>query len=627
MVQITRKDSAGSARPSDHETVSGEGSIRPPAFELKALNKVYQRRRGEQVHAVENLSLSMPVGQVLGLLGPNGAGKTTTIKMLCGLVTPTSGRVLLSGYDVARERARAVQQIGAVLEGARNVYWSLSAWQNLLYFGRLKGLRRKEIAPRAEFLLRALDLWEQRHQVVSGFSRGMQQKVALAAALITDPPLLLLDEPTLGLDVQTARTVKEWVAQLAHEQGKSIVLTTHQLDLAQQLCDRVAIISRGKLVIDLPTPALLARFRQDLYEIRLGGSVAPAVLPWLDGFSVTFDEGVSRMRGPIPDQDRLYDLLAEFRARGLSLLAVEPIEPDLEDVFVQILGRINTMPSNTFLSSQEIPALRQVNRRGGPHVISTVRAALNEIQKSLWLLWKHGPVVLTEFVALAVFYPLLQFLVGNGTIAQVRVLPTLLAFLAYPLLFVMTFKFVGDLREEINSGTFEHLHLSPFAPAFLLASRLAVLALEGMMISLIIGVVMSWALGVSIPLRLAGVMPAALTIINILSFALLIGGLALTLPQAGIIVSLLNGLVFLLNGTMIPLEWYPAWIQTFARFLPTTLGIQVIEKTVLQQQSLAEIWADGSLLWLLLYTIGLALLGGLVFLLNDRHVMRKGISH
>lgn len=337
MFQMIRNKSLDRAGPPDQESTPKEDSPQPLAFELRALSKVYQRSKGMLVHAVDNLTLSLPVGQVLGLLGPNGAGKTTTIKMLCGLLTPTSGRVLLGGVDVARERSLAVQQIGAVLEGARNVYWSLSAWQNLLYFGRLKGLRRKEIAPRAEFLLRSLDLWERRHQVVSGFSRGMQQKVAIAAALITDPPLLLLDEPTLGLDVQTARTVKEWVAQLAHEQGKTIVLTTHQLTLAQELCDRVAIIRQGKLVTDLPTRELLARFRQNLYEIRLGGSVTPDASHLFDGFSLTSDEGGSRIRGAIPDQARLYDLLAACRAHGLPLLAVEPVEPDLEEIFVQIL--------------------------------------------------------------------------------------------------------------------------------------------------------------------------------------------------------------------------------------------------------------------------------------------------
>ncbi len=316
-------------------TTRGEGLVsvhqpnqapdgKPPAIDVTDLSKIYQRGKGAQVRAVDHLSLS-----------PNGAGKTTTIKMLCGLVTPTSGSVRLNGYDVARQRPMAVRQVGAVLEGARNVYWQLSAWQNLLYFGRLKGLPRTWIVPRAEDLLRSLDLWERRHQPVGGFSRGMQQKVAIAAALIADPPILLLDEPTLGLDVQTARTVKDWIALLAHEQGKTIVLTTHQLALAQELCDRVAIVHQGRLLTDLPVCELLARDRQETYEIRLGR--ASAATPWLEGFSVTSADGQSRIRGPIPDQDRLYDLLAHLRTQQVPLIAVEPIVPSLEDVFVQIL--------------------------------------------------------------------------------------------------------------------------------------------------------------------------------------------------------------------------------------------------------------------------------------------------
>ncbi len=310
----------------------------PLAIEIAALSKVYHRGKGAQVRAVDTLSLAVPAGQVVAFLGPNGAGKTTTIKMLGGLVTPTSGQVHLNGFDVGRERAMAVRQIGAVLEGARNVYWSLSAWQNLLYFGRLKGLPGRLIAPRAERLLRSLDLWERRHQAVGGFSRGMQQKVAIAAALIADPPILLLDEPTLGLDVQTARTVKDWLVQIAHEQGKTILLTTHQLALAQEVGDRVAIIHRGHLLADLPVRDLLNRFRQDLYEIRLGGPLDPeAGGAWLDGLTVTSADGESRIRGPIRDQARLYDLIEQLRARHLPLIAVEPVEPSLEDVFVKIL--------------------------------------------------------------------------------------------------------------------------------------------------------------------------------------------------------------------------------------------------------------------------------------------------
>src|SRR5712692_9903927 len=333
MFQTTRGNGLITAQQPNHTS-----DTRPFAFELTELSKIYGWGKGTMVRAVNDLNLSVPAGQVVGLLGPNGAGKTTTIKMMCGLVAPTSGRVLLSGYDVARERPMAVRQVGAVLEGARNVYWSLSSWQNLLYFGRLKGLPRRLIAPRAGSLLRSLDLWERRHQAVGSYSRGMQQKVAIAAAMISDPPILLLDEPTLGLDVQMARTVKDWIARLAHEQGKTVVLTTHQLALAQQLGDRIAIIDQGRLLTDLPVRALLDRFRQDTYEIRLGGPLAPSASPWLDGFSVTPSaDGGSSLRGPMPDQDRLYDLLEKLRAQQLPLLAVEPVEPTLEDVFVQIL--------------------------------------------------------------------------------------------------------------------------------------------------------------------------------------------------------------------------------------------------------------------------------------------------
>jgi ABC-2 type transport system ATP-binding protein len=330
---LTTKGEAASLSPQPNHA---PGSV-PPAIEITDLSKVYHRDKGTSVRAVDHLSLTIPAGQVVAFLGPNGAGKTTTIKMLGGLITPSSGQVRLNGYDVGRNRAMAVRQIGAVLEGARNVYWSLSAWQNLLYFGRLKGLPRKAIAPRAEQLLRSLDLWERRHQTVGGFSRGMQQKVAIAAALIADPPILLLDEPTLGLDVQAARMVKDWIRQIAHEQGKTILLTTHQLAMAQEVCDRVVMIHQGRLRADLPMSDLLKRFRQNLYEIRLGSLLDAGAGTWLDGLTVTSADGESRIRGPIPDQDRLYDLLTQIRAQHLPLLAVERVELNLEDIFVRIL--------------------------------------------------------------------------------------------------------------------------------------------------------------------------------------------------------------------------------------------------------------------------------------------------
>jgi ABC-2 type transport system ATP-binding protein len=224
--------------------------------------------------------------------------------MICGLVTPTAGTIRVGGWDLATQRGRAALQIGAVLEGSRNVYWPLTAWENLLYFGRLKGMRGAEIRPRAERLLRDLDLWQRRDETVGSYSRGMQQKVAVAAALIADPPILLLDEPTIGLDVESARTFQDWIAHLARDEGKTILLTTHQLHLAQELATRIAVIKEGEIIADLSTGELLSRYADGRYDVRIDGS---------------------------PDG------LAEALPPGTRLVSVEKTQPTLEDVFIRLL--------------------------------------------------------------------------------------------------------------------------------------------------------------------------------------------------------------------------------------------------------------------------------------------------
>lgn len=305
------------------------------AINIQGLCKTYNLKKTAPVKAVDNLKLSVPTGQILGFLGPNGAGKTTTIKMMCGLVIPDSGTISLNGYDVASQRSNAMRQIGAVLEGTRNIYWRLTAWQNLIYFGRLKGRRGLLLKNRAAQMLHELDLWDRRDDPVRQFSRGMQQKVAIACALITDPPIVLLDEPTLGLDVQASRTVKEWVRRLAAEQGKTIVLTTHQLDMAQELCDRVAIIRKGQLVADYSVDELLGLFRQEYYEIRVQGQLDG----WNDGIITRQENEQTIVTTSITQQSELYDLIDHVRISGLTLVSVRSVEPDLEEVFVELIER------------------------------------------------------------------------------------------------------------------------------------------------------------------------------------------------------------------------------------------------------------------------------------------------
>ncbi|MFZ1755468.1 MAG: ABC transporter ATP-binding protein [Caldilineaceae bacterium] len=316
------------------------------AIEIDGLSKIYTKRNGPAVVAVDNLSLSIPAGQIFGFLGSNGAGKTTTIKMACGLVLPTSGSVRLHGHDVQRQRGQAMRQIGAVLEGTRNVYWRMTAWQNLLYFGRIKGVTGKGLKERAERLLRELDLWERRNDPVRDFSRGMQQKVAIACALVADPPIVLLDEPTLGLDVQAGRTVKRWVEQLARGEGKTVVLTTHQMDLAESLCDRVAIMSQGKLVTNRPTGELLGLFRQETYELRFRGRMEESVAAGFADFTPREENGHTILSGTISEHHRLYRLIEMAERQGLELLGVAQAEPNLEEIFVELLEQAGKGESN-----------------------------------------------------------------------------------------------------------------------------------------------------------------------------------------------------------------------------------------------------------------------------------------
>jgi ABC-2 type transport system ATP-binding protein len=314
-----------------------------PAIAIAHLGKTYHRRKAEPVVAVDDLNLDVPRGQVLGFLGANGAGKTTTIKMMCGLIVPDRGQVHLNGHDVGGKRGQAMRQIGAVLEGTRNIYWRLSAWHNLIYYARLKGVGGKAVDERARRLLTELELWERKDQPVGEFSRGMQQKVAIACALIADPPIVLLDEPTLGLDVQAARTVKQWIRRLSGEEGKTVVLTTHQLDMAEELCDRVAIMRTGKLIADEPTATLLQLFKGDHYQIQLDaaldGQRLDGLVPRLAGLRVVHVNGHTTLSGPIANQNELMAVISALHESGAPLLRVEKAEPTLEEVFVRLMEK------------------------------------------------------------------------------------------------------------------------------------------------------------------------------------------------------------------------------------------------------------------------------------------------
>lgn len=309
------------------------------AIRLTGLVKRFQVPGGKPFAAVDGLDLTIGEGEIIGFLGPNGAGKTTTIKMICGLVQPDTGSIEVLGRSVKTHRNETLRRVGAVLEGNRNVYWDLTVWENLRYFGALKMVPSNLLKGRIDSLIDFFDLGEKRHVVVKQLSRGMQQKLAIACALIHDPQIVLLDEPTLGLDVAAARMVKERVRQLAHEQGRTVVLTTHQLDVAQELCQRVAIVQKGKIKALDYTENLIALFSRQEYEFRIEGAMTADLEGRLSEWGqITRAEenGGTTFRINMESSDSLYRIMEVLKESGAHVASINKKEADLEEVFLQL---------------------------------------------------------------------------------------------------------------------------------------------------------------------------------------------------------------------------------------------------------------------------------------------------
>lgn len=314
-------------RPTGHNSASAPAS--PLVLSAQSLSKYYGQGK-QRFEAVKQVSLTLHQGEVLAFLGPNGAGKTTTIKMIAGLVRPDRGQVTIAGEDPHRH-ARALRNVGAVLEGNRNLYWRLTPEENLEYFGVLRQVPRKIAHRRGLELLARFGLEEKRDTPVQKLSRGMQQKVAIAVALVHNPQLVLLDEPTLGLDVEAGETVKALVRQIAQE-GRAILLTTHQLDVAEELSDRVAIIRRGRIIAEQSTEALLQEFSDSTYRLEVEGPLSPAQQQRVTQLGASVHGAQITYSGA---PENLYTLLGALQP--LPLISVQRDRADLTEVFLKLV--------------------------------------------------------------------------------------------------------------------------------------------------------------------------------------------------------------------------------------------------------------------------------------------------
>ncbi|NMB63176.1 MAG: ABC transporter ATP-binding protein [Chloroflexi bacterium] len=318
------------------------------AIEVSNLQRDFQttigvfKRKKKTVKAVQGISFDIADGELFGLLGPNGAGKTTSVKMLTTLLIPTGGTARILGLDIIKDADQVRPRIGFIFGGERGLYWRLNATDNLRYFASLYYIDPAVSKKRIPYLLEMVGLKDRADEKVEGYSRGMRQRLHIARALLHDPEVLFLDEPTMGLDPVGARELRQTVRNLQSEK-KTILLTTHYMFEADALCQRVAVINKGEIVA-MDTPAKIKDTVNDLsvVEIEVFG-IPPETFEKIKTLSVVESASVE-------DRDQRQLLLVHTsksaeaiplliaELQGLKMGKVTAREPTLEDAYVRLVG-------------------------------------------------------------------------------------------------------------------------------------------------------------------------------------------------------------------------------------------------------------------------------------------------
>ena len=300
------------------------------ALEMRNLSK-----RFGHVLAVDDLNLTIPRGEVFGFLGPNGAGKTTTVRMLACLIAPSSGEAWVNGHKVGVDDTQIRREVGILTE-TPGLYERLSARLNLEIYAKLYGV--KDVAGQVERYLRLLELWDRRNDNAGTFSKGMRQKLAIARALLHEPPILFLDEPTAALDPAAAKTVRDFIETLRGE-GRTIFLCTHNLDEAERLCDRIAVFRQRLIAVDTPDALRRQLFgRQVAVRLR---SASPAFEQTIRGLdfvqSLSVHDGEMRIQLTDPDVQTPL-IVRRLVEAGADVQYVAEVKHSLEDVYLSLVN-------------------------------------------------------------------------------------------------------------------------------------------------------------------------------------------------------------------------------------------------------------------------------------------------
>ncbi|WP_254763960.1 ABC transporter ATP-binding protein [Natrinema marinum] len=316
----------------------GSASDRAAAIRVDGLRKTFED--GDAVvRAVDDVSFEIERGSLIGLLGPNGAGKTTMIKSMLGLVLPDAGTVEIGGVDVHDDPSTAYENVGAILEGARNVYWRLTVRENLRFFAGIGGRNPSALRARHDALLEQFGLADRADTPVRELSRGMKQKVSLASTLARDVDVVFMDEPTLGLDVETSLELRSELSRLSDREEVTIVVSSHDMDVIESVCDRVIVLNDGSIVEHSEVDELLEMFGTRRFRVALDGPLDDGARRRLeravdadctDGdhqFTVTFTA---------TNDEAIYGVMDILRATESEIRGIESLQPDLEEIFLEL---------------------------------------------------------------------------------------------------------------------------------------------------------------------------------------------------------------------------------------------------------------------------------------------------
>jgi ABC-2 type transport system ATP-binding protein len=320
-----------------------------PAVKVEALTRVFEpkkKKEGSTVKALDAVDLQIEAGELFGILGPNGAGKTTLLKILSTLLLPTSGKAYVAGFDVSTQFTEVRTKINMVSGGETSGYGLLTVKENLWMFSQFYGIKSKVALERIDEMLNTLDLMDKKTAKVRTLSTGERQKMNIIRGFITDPDIIFLDEPTLGLDVNASRVIRNYIVQwLEQKPNKTIVLTTHYMVEADELCDRIAIIDEGK-ILACDTPERLKRMVRTSTTMNIDTTLLKdkdvfKTIPGIGSFTFADDaeKGQTRIRFVMQDESGVSDIISSILNQGSRIVSLQKTEPTLEDVFIKMVGK------------------------------------------------------------------------------------------------------------------------------------------------------------------------------------------------------------------------------------------------------------------------------------------------